>query len=117
MAKLRSRRPQLDPATFIAGAEASTPAAVAPEAESAPAPTAPRQAKARGQGRGADQPWTRANVRADVTKSFNLRLPEPMKLKLEFIRRETRVSVHEFIMTSLVPAVEAEIKRLNREGR
>jgi hypothetical protein len=52
-----------------------------------------------------------------VTKLYNLRLPEPLKLKLDFIRRETRVSVHEFIMNSLVPAVDAEIERLKRRGR
>jgi hypothetical protein len=62
-------------------------------------------------------PWTRPEVRADVTKPFNLRLPEPVKLKLDFIRRETRISVHEFIMASLLPAVDAEIERLQQKSR
>ena len=117
MAKLRTRRPQLDPASFIAAAEASAQPTNEPSTKSASVHTAPRQPKARGQGRGDDQPWTRPDVRADVTKPFNLRLPEPVKLKLDFIRRETRISVHEFIMTSLLPAVDAEIERLQREGR
>ena len=117
MAKLRTRRPQLDSASFIAAAEASAQPTNEPSTKSAPVHTAPRQARARGQARGDDQPWTRPDVRADVTKPFNLRLPEPVKLKLDFIRRETRISVHEFIMTSLLPAVDAEIERLQREGR
>ena len=117
MAKLRTRRPQLDPASFIAAAEASTQPTNEASTKSTSVHTAPRQARARRQGRGDDQPWTRPEVRADVTKPFNLRLPEPVKLKLDFIRRETRISVHEFIMTSLLPAVDAEIERLQREGR
>jgi hypothetical protein len=52
-----------------------------------------------------------------VTKAYNLRLPEPLKLKLDFIRHETRVSVHEFILSSLIPAVEAELERLKRTRR
>jgi hypothetical protein len=117
VAKLRTRRPQLDPAIFIAAAEASAQPASPPAAKPASVHPASRQTKTRGQGRGDDRPWTRPDVREDVTKPFNLRLPEPVKLKLDFIRRETRISVHEFIMTSLLPAVEAEIERLQREGR
>ena len=66
-----------------------------------------------GRGGGA-RPWEDAAVRGDVLKAFNLRLPEPLKLKLDFIRDATRVSVHEFIMSALVPAVDAEIKRLEK---
>ena len=117
MAKLRTRRPQLDSASFIAAAEAPTQPTNEAPTKSLSMPIAPRQASARGQGRGDDKPWTRPDVRADVTKPFNLRLPEPVKLKLDFIRRETRISVHEFIMTSLLPAVDAEIERLQRESR
>jgi predicted transcriptional regulator len=50
-----------------------------------------------------------------MIKAFNLRLPEPLKLKLDFIRARTRVSVHEFIMEALVPAVDREIERLEEE--
>ena len=48
---------------------------------------------------------------------INLRLPEPLKLKLDYIRERTRISVHEFVMEALVPAVEAELERLKRERR
>jgi hypothetical protein len=54
-------------------------------------------------------------VRPDVIKTFNLRLPEPLKLKLDFIRAHTRVSVHEFVMAALIPAVDREIERLERK--
>jgi hypothetical protein len=113
VASLRTRRPRLDAASFIAGAEAE------PEPEATPAAPAkpPRPARAKaGKGRGGEpRPWEAPSVRADVTKAFNLRLPEPLKLKLDFIRDRTRVSVHEFIMTALAPAVEREVERLMRE--
>jgi hypothetical protein len=62
-------------------------------------------------------PWERPGVRADVTKPFNLRPPEALKLKLDHIHDRTRVSVHEFVMATLIPAVEAELERLKRERR
>ena len=63
------------------------------------------------------RPWEAAGVREDVRKPFNLRLPEPLKLKLDFIRKATRISAHEFIMNALLPAVELELKRLERERK
>ena len=95
MANLRTRRPRLDPDSFIAAAEAPPP----------------------GEDREGGLPWEQPGVRADVTKPFNLRLPEPVKLKLDYIRERTRVSVHEFVMSALVPAVEAELDRLRRRNR
>lgn len=113
MANLRTRRPRLDPDSFIAAAEAtSEPTVVAP---SAPPTTSP-VAKANEE-RGVPLPWQQPGVRADVAKPFNLRLPEPLKLKLEYIRERTRISVHEFIMEALIPAVEAELERLKHERR
>ena len=110
MANLRTRRPRLDPESFIAAAEAPPgPTAVAPPAAAA--------GGGREEGRGEPLPWQQPNVRADVTKPFNLRLPEPLKLKLDYIRQRTRVSVHEFVMAALVPAVEAELERLRRDER
>lgn len=110
MANLRTRRPRLDSDSFIAAAEApAEPAVVNP-----PSPTVRPAAKA-GEGRGERLPWEQPGVRADVTKPFNLRLPEPLKLKLDYIRGHTRISVHEFVMAALVPAVEAELERLRRQ--
>lgn len=129
MANLRSRPPRLDPDAFIAGAEqpprpAAAPAPAEPPQTSAKDPRPARRPAARaeaagkaGQGRAAapERPWEASGVRGDVTKVFNLRLPEPLKLKLDYIRENTRISAHEFVMSALVPAVEAEIRRLEKE--
>lgn len=110
MANLRTRRPRLDPATFIAAAEEP--------ADPEPASTTPAKIETLEEGEdGEALAWDRPGVRADVVKPFNLRLPEPLKLKLDHIRKQTRVSVHEFVMNALIPAVEAELERLRREGR
>jgi hypothetical protein len=111
VASLRTRRPRLDPESFIVAAETS-----ALGSEPAPAQAPKSRPRARMEGRGEPLPWDRPGVRADVTKPFNLRIPEPLKLKLDYIRKQTRVSMHEFVMGALVPAVEAELKRLRREG-
>jgi hypothetical protein len=113
VANLRSRRPRLDSESFIAAAEAPPPATTRPTAG-----VPQRPSGGTGERRGeVSPPWTRPGVRPDVTKAFNLRLPEPLKLKLDFIRRETRISVHEFIMTALVPAVDAEVERLQHRRK
>jgi hypothetical protein len=110
VANLRTRRPRLSPDSFIAAAEASPP-------EPQSTVGRPRPARVAGEGSGEAMPWEAPGVRADVTKPFNLRLPEPLKLKLDHIRVQTRVSVHEFVMAALIPAVEAELERLRREQR
>ena len=112
MANLRTRRPRLDPDSFIAAAEAPQP-----DARPEPAPSPRAMPQPPGAGRDGGLPWVQRGVRADVTKPFNLRLPEPVKLKLDYIRERTRVSVHEFVMSALVPAVEAELDRLRRRNR
>ena len=118
MTSLRTRRPRLDSDTFIAAAE-SEPAPTQDEVAGQPRIKSPvrrsTRVKADGSRRGGTKPWEDPSVRDDVAKTFNLRLPEPLKLKLDFIREQTRVSVHEFIMTALVPAVNLEIERLERE--
>lgn len=40
-------------------------------------------------------PWERPSVREDVTKLFNLRLNEPLALKLEYLSKIKRVSKHQ----------------------
>ena len=112
MANLRTRRPRLDPDSFIAAAEAPQP-----DARPEPAPSPRAMPQPPGAGREGGLPWEQPGVRADVAKPFNLRLPEPVKLKLDYIRERTRVSVHEFVMSALVPAVEAELDRLRRRNR
>lgn len=112
MANLRTRRPHLDPASFIAAAEPPMDPTTVPPPTSELFPSAKSA-----EGLEGAMPWQQPGVRADVTKPFNLRLPEPLKLKLDYIRKRTRISVHEFVMDALAPAVEAELERLKREQR
>ncbi|WP_419662740.1 hypothetical protein Dvar_32140 [Desulfosarcina variabilis str. Montpellier] len=55
-------------------------------------------------------PWADANER--VVKSFNLRLPEPVHLKLQYIAENTPYSIHGFIMEVVEEAIEQELKKL-----
>ncbi len=57
-------------------------------------------------------PWDEPNVRIDVKKPFALRFSEPDMLKLQYIQKKTNKSMHKFCLEHLVPAIEAEIKRL-----
>lgn len=41
-------------------------------------------------------PWEEPGVREDVTKVYNLRLPEPYLLKLKYIAEHTPDSMHKF---------------------
>jgi hypothetical protein len=121
VANLRTRRPRLDPDAFIAAAEGepvSQPTSAAVSRSEAK-PSQRRSIRVRGKDDTHEtvRSWEGPNVRDDVTKAFNLRLPEPLKLKLDFIRKHTRVSIHEFIMTALVPAVDLEIERLERRQK
>ena len=55
-------------------------------------------------------PWAEANER--VIKSFNLRLPEPLHMKLQYIADNTPHSIHSFIMDVVESAIEDELKKL-----
>ncbi len=119
MASLRTRRPRLTADAFIAAAEGppspqATPAAIDPPTTGAAASRLEHRRDDSSR-RGEAKPWENPGVRPDVIKTFNLRLPEPLKLKLDFIRAHTRVSVHEFVMAALIPAVDREIERLERK--
>jgi hypothetical protein len=58
-------------------------------------------------------PWYAANER--VVIPFNLRLPEPLHLKLKFIAENTPKSMHAFTLEALEKAVENEVDRLVRK--
>lgn len=127
MANLRSRPPRLDPNAFIAAAENPPNSTVSqlanPLREEKEPHVRPRtqrepaRVKIAGEGRKGERAWDAPGVREDVTKPFNLRLPEPLKLKLDYIRQSTRISAHEFIMNALIPAVESEIRRLEKDQK
>jgi hypothetical protein len=57
-------------------------------------------------------PWQGENVRSDVIKSINLRLPEDYILKLQFISQKTYKSQQMLIKEALLPFIDEEIERL-----
>ena len=125
MANLRTRRPHLDPEAFIAAAEGQPAPERNAEDRSAPKGRSSGMSESKSSVRarattvpgGRERPWEAPGVRPDVTKAFNLRLPEPLKLKLDFIRDQTRISIHEFIMDALTPMVDLEIQRLEKQKK
>ena len=62
------------------------------------------------EGKGQGLPWSDADER--VIKAFNLRLPEPLHTKLQFIAEHTPHSIHSFIMEAVEEAVERELESL-----
>lgn len=59
-----------------------------------------------------DYPWNDEKVRADVTRTFNVRLSEPDYLKLKYIADNTPESMHTFCLNALIPEIEKQIKKL-----
>jgi hypothetical protein len=61
-------------------------------------------------------PWEEGWVRAEVVKVFNLRLPEPYKLKLDWLRAQTRVPTHELLLGLVLPGIDREIVRVRTQS-
>jgi hypothetical protein len=59
--------------------------------------------------------WQAPAVRADMTKVYNLRLPEPALLKLKYIAEHTPDSMQKFCLDLLLPAIDAKIDELTQE--
>jgi hypothetical protein len=59
-------------------------------------------------------PWEAPGVRIDVTKVYNLRLPEPYLLKLKYIAENTPDSMHKFCLNVLQEAIDAKIEALTK---
>ena len=93
--KLRSRPTIASADDFIAGADQQTEAVEQPE--STPV---------------ALLPWKDSQVREDVLKVYNLRLPEPYLLKLKHIATHTPGSMHQFCIDVLLPAIDKKVKEL-----
>jgi len=55
-------------------------------------------------------PWEGPAVREDITKIFNLRLPEPYMLKLKYIAENTPSSMHSFCLEVLKAAIDQKIE-------
>jgi hypothetical protein len=54
-------------------------------------------------------------VRADITKVYNLHLPEPSLLKLKYIAEHTPDSIQKFCLDLLLPAIDTKIGELTQE--
>lgn len=98
-------RPRIDPVeveakarAFIQGAEDNQRGDQPPVATPAPAPEPA-------------YPWLSPLVRKDIVKVFNLRVPEPTKLKLQWLAESSPKSMHQIALD----AVEAEVERMVRE--
>ncbi len=108
--RLSSRPPSLsspDPdavAAFIDGAamQTQTEAVAAPVAPTLPEPAAAPPL----------YPWQAPGVREDVTKVYNLRLPEPYLLKLKYIADHIPESMQQFCLNTLLPAIDEKIADL-----
>jgi len=59
-------------------------------------------------------PWEKAGVREDVTKVYNVRLPEPYLLKLKYIAEHTPNSMQKFCLNVLKDAIDKEIENLSK---
>lgn len=62
----------------------------------------------------ASYPWEDPGVREDVTRVYNLRLPEPYLLKLKFISEHTPDSMQKFCLNVLQNAIDAKIGELTK---
>lgn len=61
-------------------------------------------------------PWKAPGVRDDVTKIYNLRLPEPYLLKLKYISDHTPNSMQRFCIDVILPAIDAKIQELTGDS-
>lgn len=57
-------------------------------------------------------PWTAPQVRQDVIKTVNLRLPEPLYIKLQYVSEKTRKSQQELIREGLLQIIDRELTQL-----
>ena len=63
-----------------------------------------------GRHRTTPMPWDDLNPR--IVKGINLRLPEPVWGKLDYLREKTNKSIQKIIMEALLPAIDEQIKGL-----
>ena len=77
-----------------------------------PARTAEEFIKAANQEVEISYPWDKPQVREDVIKSVNLRLTEPVLLKLQYLSEKTRKSQQALIREALIPYLDALLDEL-----
>ncbi len=57
-------------------------------------------------------PWQAGHVREDVIKVFNLRIPEPYFLKLEYLSKQTRLSKQSICLDAITSVIDQEINNM-----
>ena len=99
MSELTSRPPVKktpDLEAFLSGAEEKTE---------------PKKAAAK---RKSTYSWEGPGIREDVTKVYNLRLPEPYLLKLKYIAEHTPDSMQKFCLDVIEKEIDKKIKELTK---
>ncbi len=61
-------------------------------------------------------PWQDPNIREDVLKIYNLRLPEPYLLKLKYIAQHTPESMQKFCLDHLLKAIDDKVNDLTHDA-
>lgn len=59
-------------------------------------------------------PWEDPKLRQDVTRTFNLRLSEPLKVKLKWLSQQGPKSMHQIALEAVEETVERQIAELLR---
>lgn len=57
-------------------------------------------------------PWEEKNIRSDVHKVFNLRLPETYYMKLKYLSEKEKESHHKILMNIICPEIDKKIKEI-----
>lgn len=57
-------------------------------------------------------PWEKENIREDIVKIFNLRLPETYHAKLEYLSQNGKDSKHKILMDIILPEIDKKIKEI-----
>jgi hypothetical protein len=60
-------------------------------------------------------PWQNENVRDDVLKVYNLRLPEAYLLKLRYISEHIPHSMQSFCLDVLLPAIDLAVDSIQKK--
>ena len=109
--KLRSKPPSSSAEEFISGAHQRT---VEMEQNDTPQLLKTSESRSRRMRVASvlSAPWEDPQVRADVLKVYNLRLPEPYLIKLKYIAAHTPDSMHQFCIGVLLPAIDKKVKEL-----
>ncbi len=62
-------------------------------------------------------PWEAPDILEERKRVINLRLPEPYYVKLKYIRQKTGKVAHQVCLDAVLPAIEAEIKKIIKEEK